>query len=141
MDTNIEKTLIFLKPDVFEKKIIGKVIGDIENEGKFTILRMEMVNMTKERAKEFYSVHKSKPFYDGLINYVTRGPIVSMLIEGENVIPEMRKFMGDTDPRKAEKDTLRGKYGEDLDNNVLHGSDSEESFQKEVKFFFKDVDV
>jgi nucleoside-diphosphate kinase len=141
MDKNIEKTLIFLKPDVFEKKIIGKVISDIEGEGKFTILGIRMVNMTEEEAKEFYGVHREKPFYEGLVNYVTRGPIVAMLLEGENVILEMRKFMGDTDPKKAKGETLRGKYGEDLDNNVLHGSDSEESFQKEVKFFFKDVDV
>lgn len=141
MDTNIEKTLIFLKPDVFEKRIIGKVISDIESEGKFTILGIKMVNMAEEEAKEFYSVHRGKPFYEGLVNYVTRGPIVAVLIGGENVISEMRRFMGETDPRKAEKDTLRGKYGKDLDNNVLHGSDSEESFQKEVKFFFKDVDV
>jgi nucleoside-diphosphate kinase len=139
MNTNIEKTLIFLKPDVFEKKIIGKVISDIEGEGKFTILGIKMVNMTEEEAQKFYSVYKGKPFYEGLVSYVTRGPIVVMLIGGENVISEMRKFMGDTDPRKAEDNTLRGKYGEDLDNNVLHGSDSGESFQKEVKFFFEDV--
>jgi nucleoside-diphosphate kinase len=136
MDKNIEKTLIFLKPDVFEKKIIGKVIGDIEKEGKFTILGIKMVNMTREEAEEFYSVHKGKPFYEGLVSYVTRGPVVALLIEGEGAISKMREFMGDTDPRKAKKDTLRGKYGEDMDNNVLHGSDSRESFQKEVKFFF-----
>ncbi|KPK32679.1 MAG: hypothetical protein AMS24_03470 [Chlamydiae bacterium SM23_39] len=132
----MEKTLIFLKPDVYEKRILGKVISAIEDQKKYNILEMRMDRLNEERAREFYSVHKEKPFFKDLVKYVCRGPILVMLLEGRDVISGIRKFMGDTDPLKADKNTLRGKFGESLDSNVIHGSDSKESAKKEISFFF-----
>lgn len=135
----MEKTLIFLKPDVYEKRIIGKVISEIENQKKYDILDMKMVKLTKQQAEEFYSVHRGKPFFKDLTKYVCRGPIIAILLEGKDAISNIRKFMGNTDPLKADKNSLRGKFGESLDSNVLHGSDSEESAKREIAFFFTEV--
>lgn len=133
---SIQKTLIFLKPDVYEKNIIGEVISEIEDQKRYKILEMKMVRLNQMQAEDFYKVHREKPFFKDLAKYVCRGPIIAILIEGENVIPEMRKLMGATNPIDAEKDTIRGKFGESLDSNVVHGSDSEESAKVEIPFFF-----
>lgn len=132
----MQRTLIFLKPDVYENKIIGKVIDEIEQQKGFSIVNMKMFRLNEKEAKDFYSVHKDKPFYSDLSDYICRGPIIAMVIEGEGVISMMRELMGNTDPTKAEKNTIRGKYGSSLDSNVLHGSDSKESAEKEIPFFF-----
>ena len=100
-----------------------------------------MLQLTKTQAEAFYIVHKGKPFYDDLTNYVTRGPIVAMLLEGENLIPRVREFMGNTNPPDAAKDSIRGKYGSSLDANVVHGSDSPESAAKEIPFFFSQLEI
>ena len=130
----MEKTLIFLKPDIYKKKLIGKVINDIEQ--KFSIIEIKLFKLERKKIEEFYSVHKGKDFFTGLIDYISSGPIVAMVIEGENIISNMRKFMGNTDPAKADKGSLRGKYGQSFDSNVIHGSDSKESSIKEIPFFF-----
>jgi nucleoside-diphosphate kinase len=133
---SIQKTLIFLKPDVYEKNIIGKVISEIEEQKRYKILEMKMVRLNQTQAENFYKVHREKPFFKDLVKYVCRGPIVPILIEGEDAIKEMRKLMGATNPIDAKKDTIRGKFGESLDANVVHGSDSEESAKIEIPFFF-----
>ncbi|NGX54761.1 MAG: Nucleoside diphosphate kinase [Chlamydiae bacterium] len=130
-----QKTLVFLKPDTFENKIVGEVIAEFEK--KFNIVSMKMVKLTKEDAKQFYAVHKEKPFYEDLATYASRGPVVALLLEGEkDFIPQVRKFMGATNPPEADKDTIRGKFGSSLDANVVHGSDSPESAAVEIPFFF-----
>ncbi|NGX53523.1 MAG: Nucleoside diphosphate kinase [Chlamydiae bacterium] len=132
-----QKTLVFLKPDTFENKIVGEVIAAFEK--KFNIVSMKMVKLTKEDAKQFYAVHKEKPFYEDLATYASRGPVVALLLEGENdLIPRVRKFMGATNPPEADKDTIRGKFGSSLDANVVHGSDSPESAETEIPFFFSE---
>jgi nucleoside-diphosphate kinase len=132
---NKKITLVFLKPDTFETKVVGKVIADFE--AKFPIRAIKMMKLNKTQAEEFYAVHKGKPFYDSLTNYIARGPIVAMILEGDDsLIEEVRTFMGNTNPEKAEEGTIRQKYGQSLDANVVHGSDSFESATKEIPFFF-----
>lgn len=136
MTKNLQRTLIFLKPDVFENKIIGKVIAEIEQHKGFKIVAMRMFNLSKKQAEAFYAVHREKKFFDDLTKYITRGPIVAMVVEGDDVIPQMRTLMGKTNPSEADKNTLRGKFGASLDSNVIHGSDSLESALIEIPFFF-----
>lgn len=135
-DKSLQRTLIFLKPDVFEKKIIGKVINEIEQHKGFHIVAMRMFCLSKKQAEAFYAVHKGKKFFDDLTKYVTRGPIVAIVVEGNDVIVQMRNLMGKTNPVEADKNTLRGKFGSSLDANVIHGSDSEASAEIEIPFFF-----
>lgn len=137
----IERTLIFLKPDVYEKGIIGRVIAEIEKQKGFHIVAFKMMRLNRKQCEKFYEVHKGKPFYASLADYISRGPIVTMVVEGENVIERMRDFMGATDPKKAIKETLRGQFGESLDANVIHGSDSLESAKKEIPFFFTEYEL
>jgi nucleoside-diphosphate kinase len=131
-----QRTLIFLKPDVFENKVVGKVINEIENHKGFTIVAMRKFHLSKKQAEEFYKVHKGKKFFDDLVKYITRGPILAMIVEGDDVIVQMRSLMGKTDPKEADKNSLRGKFGSSLDANVIHGSDSEPSAKDEIPFFF-----
>ncbi len=131
-----QRTLIFLKPDVFENKVMGKVISEIEQHKGFKIVAMRMFNLSKKQAEAFYAVHKEKKFFDDLTKYVTRGPILALVVEGVDVIAQMRTFMGKTNPAEADKNTLRGKFGSSLDSNVIHGSDSEDSALNEIPFFF-----
>ena len=132
-----QKTVVFLKPDTFENKIVGEVVSEFEK--KFTIRSMKMMHLSQEQAAQFYSVHHGKPFFDDLTKYVTRGPIVALLLEGEDIITRVRTFMGQTNPQEADKDTIRGKYGSSLDANVVHGSDSPESAAVEIPFFFPEM--
>jgi len=131
-----ERTLIFMKPDVFEKRIMGKVLHEIEKRDDFKIIAMCYTRLNKEQAETFYAVHRGKPFYGDLVAYVTRGPVFAMVIEGEKAIEKMRELMGATNPTEAKGDTIRGMYGESLDANVVHGSDSPESAEIEIPFFF-----
>ncbi len=130
-----QQTLLILKPDVYEKKIIGKVLAEIEV--KFNITRLKMLRFSRKDAENFYSIHQDKPFFNDLINYITRDKILAMLIEGEDVIEKVRTFIGATDPTTAEEGTLRNKFGTSLESNVVHASDSLESAKKEIPFFFK----
>ena len=102
------------------------------------IIKSKKVKITKDEASKFYKVHESKPFYADLCNYLSSGPIVVMILEGDSVISKNRELMGATDPSKAEEGTLRKKYGLSIDKNSVHGSDSQENAKKEINFFFKD---
>lgn len=135
-----QKTLVFFKPDVFETKCCGKVISEFEA-NNITIIAQKTLRLKKEEAEEFYRVHRGKPFYDGLVQYVTRGQILAMVLEGDDVIARVRKLMGATNPKDADKDTIRGKYGASLDANVIHGSDSVEATQYEIPFFFSHLEL
>lgn len=128
------KTLVIIKPDVVEKKKIGEVISMIEKE--FDIREMRMLKMTKKQAEEFYEEHKGKEFFEKLIEFMTSGPIVVMVVEGENVVNRIRELIGHTDPSKAKDGTVRKLFGENLPKNAVHASDSEKSAEREISFFF-----
>ena len=136
----MERTLSIIKPDAVQKGVIGEIISRFEKEG-IKIKAMKMVHLTKEEAKRFYIVHKDKPFYDSLTDYMSSGPIVVMVLEGENVINRNREIMGATDPKKAAPGTIRSLYGENIERNAIHGSDSPESAEREIKFFFSDLEI
>jgi len=132
----IEKTLSIIKPDAVERDLANKIQKKFLDE-KFKIIKSKKIQISKEEAGEFYKVHQTKPFYDKLCSYLSSGPIIVMILEGENVIQENRRIMGSTDPKNAEEGTLRKLYGISIDKNSVHGSDSQDNAQKEINFFFK----
>ena len=132
----IEQTLSIIKPDAVERNIDNK-IKIFFGENNLKILKSKKVKISKEEASEFYKVHQTKPFYDDLCNYLSSGPIIVMILEGENAVSKNRKLMGSTDPLKAEDGTLRKMYGISIDKNSVHGSDSVENGKIEINFFFK----
>ena len=132
----IEQTLSIIKPDAVERNIDNK-IKTFFGENNLKILKSKKVKISKEEASEFYKVHQTKPFYDDLCNYLSSGPIIVMILEGENAVSKNRKLMGSTDPLKAEDGTLRKMYGISIDKNSVHGSDSVENGKAEIDFFFK----
>ena len=135
--SNIEQTLSIIKPDAVERNLIDE-IKTIFKKNNLRIKQDKKIHLTKEEAAEFYKVHQSKPFYEDLCSYLSSGPIVAMILEGENAVLFNRELMGATDPKKAEDKTIRKLYGISIDKNSVHGSDSVENAKKEIKFFFKD---
>ena len=131
----IEQTLSIIKPDAVERNLENK-IKSFFKEKNLKILKSKKVHITKEEAAEFYKVHQTKPFYQNLCGYLSSGPIVVMVLEGEGAISQNRQMMGATDPLKAEEGTLRKLYGVSIDKNSVHGSDSMENAKKEIDFFF-----
>ena len=131
----IEQTLSIVKPDAVERNLENR-IKSFFKEKNLKILKNKKVHITKEEAAEFYKVHQTKPFYKNLCNYLSSGPIVVMVLEGEGAVFKNRQIMGATDPLKAEKGTLRKMYGLSIDKNSVHGSDSSESAKTEIDFFF-----
>ena len=134
--SSIEQTLSIIKPDAVERNLIDE-IKQFFIENHLTIKEQKKLQITKDEAAEFYKVHQSKPFYEHLCSYLSSGPIVAMILEGENAILQNRKLMGATDPKKAEENTIRSLYGISIDKNSVHGSDSNENAKKEINFFFK----
>ncbi|MFC2165229.1 nucleoside-diphosphate kinase [Acidobacteriota bacterium] len=132
----VEKTLAIIKPDAVKKKLIGKIIQKIEEE-EFKISKLKMLYLSKEEAKGFYVVHKEKPFYDSLTDFMSSGEIVVMILEGENAIERWRKAMGATDPAMADPGTIRRQFGFSVERNATHGSDAPETAEWEITYFFK----
>jgi nucleoside-diphosphate kinase len=130
-----DRTLAILKPDCLEKKVQGKVIQQIIDAG-FEIKAMRLMKLTVESAQKFYQVHKEKPFYKGLVEYMTSGPVIPMALQRENAVEEFRKLIGATDPSKAESRTIRKLYAESIERNIVHGSDSKDNAEKEIRHFF-----
>ena len=131
----IEKTLSIIKPDAVERNLVED-IKSIFSKNNLTIKDSKKIHISKEEASEFYKIHQSKPFYDALCSYLSSGPIVVMILEGENAILENRRIMGATNPLDAEPNTIRKLYGISIDKNSVHGSDSLENAKKEIQFFF-----
>ncbi|AFN75944.1 nucleoside diphosphate kinase [Melioribacter roseus P3M-2] len=131
----MSRTLAILKPDCVRKELIGKVIGHIQSAG-FKIAAMKMVKLTPDAAKGFYEVHKERPFFHELISYMTSGPCVPIVLEKDNAVEDFRKLIGATDPAKAEEGTIRKMYAENIQENIIHGSDSDENAAKEIAHFF-----
>ena len=132
----IEQTLSIIKPDAVERNIANKIKVFFEK-NNLKILKSKKVKISKEEASEFYKAHQTKPFYQELCNYLSSGPIVVMILEGENAVSKNRQLMGATDPSKAEEGTLRKMYGLSIGKNSVHGSDSAENGKIEIDFFFK----
>ena len=134
--SNKEQTLSIIKPDAVERNLIDD-IKNIFKKNKLNILESKKIQISKDEAAEFYKVHQSKPFYKDLCAYLSSGPIVVMILEGEDAVASNRKIMGATDPKSAEDNTIRKLYGLSIDKNSVHGSDSVENAKKEIEFFFK----
>ena len=134
--SKVEKTLSIIKPDAVERDLIDE-IKNIFIKNNLNIKESKKLQITKDEAAEFYKVHQSKPFYNDLCAYLSSGPIVVMILEGENAIASNRKIMGATNPLDAEENTIRKLYGISIDKNSVHGSDSADNAKKEIEFFFK----
>lgn len=133
----IEKTLAIIKPDAVKKKVVGKIIQRIEDEG-FKISGLKMLRLTKEDAQGFYAVHKDKHFYDSLTDFMSSGEILVMVLEREDAISHWRNVMGATDPALADPGTLRQMYGFSVERNATHGSDSPQTAEWEIDYFYKE---
>lgn len=131
----IQQTYVMVKPDAVARGLVGRIIGRFEAVG-LTIERLELGMVTPEQAAANYAEHEGKPFYAGLVDYITSGPVVKMVLSGESAVPVVRKLMGATNPADAAPGTIRGDFGLTLDANIIHGSDSPESAAREIAIFF-----
>ncbi len=136
----IERTLSIVKPDGVEKGYIGRIISRFETSGLKPVA-MRMVHLSQKEAEGFYAVHRERPFFKGLVAYMTSGPVVVMVLEGENAIAKNREVMGATDPKKAAQGTIRRDLGTDIERNTVHGSDGPETARTEIGYFFRTLDV
>jgi nucleoside-diphosphate kinase len=136
----MEKTLSIIKPDGVARGLIGEVIKRLESNG-LKLIAMKMLKMTKEQAESFYAVHKERPFFQSLTYFMTSGPVVVMVLEGEDAIAKYRDIMGATDYREAAQGTIRKDFATDIEKNIVHGSDSPETAAFEIGFFFNSFEV
>lgn len=136
----MEQTLSILKPDAVKKGVIGKIVDRFESNG-LRVAAMKKLQLSQAEAGNFYIVHKDRPFYGELIEFMTSGPVVAMVLEGENAVAKNRELMGATDPKKAEKGTIRANFAESIDANAVHGSDSLENARVEIAFFFANKEI
>ena len=134
--SNTEQTLSIIKPDAVERNLDNEIKEMFTNKG-FKIVKDKKIKIAKSEAEQFYKVHETKPFYNDLCAYLSSGPIVVMILEGENAVLSNRKLMGSTNPKDAEENTIRKLYGISIDKNSVHGSDSVENAKKEIQFYFK----
>ncbi len=131
----MERTYVMVKPDAVERGLIGRIVSRFEDAG-LTLERMEMDTLGRDKAEANYAEHEGKPFYEGLISYVTSGPVVKMVVSGEGAVAICRKLIGATDPAEAAPGTIRGDLGLIMDANLVHGSDSSSSAEREIGIFF-----
>jgi len=136
----IERTLSIIKPDGVAKNIIGKIYSRFEKAG-LQIIAAKMLHLSKEQAGEFYAVHKERPFYGELIEFMTSGPVMVQVLEGENAINKNREVMGATNPKEAAAGTIRADFAETVDENIVHGSDGPDTARAEIAFFFQDNEI
>jgi len=135
-----ERTFVMIKPDAVERKLVGEIVSRFERKG-LRIVAMKMVSMSRQQAEELYSPHREKPFFKDLVNFATRGPVIVMVLEGDSAIDVVRLMVGSTDARKAAPGTIRGDFALDIQENVVHASDSKESFEREHKIFFSPLEL
>ncbi|OAG28277.1 nucleoside-diphosphate kinase [Thermodesulfatator autotrophicus] len=136
----VERTLSLIKPDGVARNLIGEVLSFFEK-GGLKVVAMKMLHLTKAQAEEFYIVHKERPFYEELTEYMASGPIVALVLEGENAIARCREIMGATDPAEAAEGTIRKTFALSKGENTVHGSDSPESAAREIAFFFSELEI
>lgn len=135
-----ERTLSIVKPDGVKKGVMGEVIRRFEKEG-IRIVAMKMLHLSKKQAEGFYAVHRARPFFASLTDFMSSGPILVMVLEGENAIARNRKIMGATDPAKADKGTIRADFAGSIEQNIVHGSDAPETAETEIRYFFSSMDI
>jgi nucleoside-diphosphate kinase len=136
----LEQTLSIIKPDAVGQNQIGNIIEYFEREG-LSIVAAKMMHLTKKQAEDFYAVHKERPFYQELVDFMTSGPVLIMVLEGDSAIAKNRKIMGATDPSKAEEGTIRADFATSIERNAIHGSDSASTAKTEIAFFFKPNEI
>ncbi len=136
----IERTLSIIKPDATRRNITGEIIAMLEKAG-LRIVAQKRMRLTREQAEAFYAVHRERPFFASLVAFMTSGPVVVQVLEGENAIQRNRDIMGATDPAKAADGTIRKRFAESIEANSVHGSDSPETAAREIRFFFSDIEI
>lgn len=136
----IQRTFSIVKPDAVAKNLIGTIYGRFESAG-LTIVASKMIHMSKEKAEGFYAEHKGKPFFDGLVEFMTSGPVMVQVLEGENAILANREIMGSTNPAEAPRGTIRADFATEVSENAVHGSDAVESAAREIAYFFTDDEI
>ena len=136
----MQQTLVLLKPDAVERKLVGEIISRLEKRG-LKIVAMKMMRVDDGLAKRHYAIHEGKPFFEELVQFITSGPIVAAIFEGEDAIAAVRSVMGATDPANAAPGTIRADLAEDIGHNLIHGSDSDETAEQEIKLFFSKAEI
>ena len=136
----LERTFSIVKPDATARNITGKVVAKLE-EGGLRVVAQKRIHMSREQAEGFYAVHKERPFFDDLVAFMTSGPVVVQVLEGENAIARNREIMGATNPEEAAAGTIRKEFAENIERNSVHGSDAPETAAQEIKFFFTDAEI
>jgi nucleoside-diphosphate kinase len=136
----VERTLSIIKPDAVKKNAIGRILARFEDAG-LKIVAAKMTHLSRAEAEKFYAVHKGRPFFNDLVGFMTSGPVLVQVLEGDDAIARNREIMGATDPKKAQKGTIRADFAESIDANAVHGSDAPETARTEVAFFFKNGDI
>lgn len=137
---SVERTLSIIKPDAVAKNVIGQIIARFENAG-LKVIAARMMHLSRENAGRFYAVHKERPFFKDLVDFMVSGPVLVQALEGENAIQTNRDLMGATDPKKADKGTIRADFADSIDANAVHGSDAPETAANEIAFFFPEMNV
>ncbi|MCI2415517.1 MAG: nucleoside-diphosphate kinase [Candidatus Aramenus sp.] len=135
-----QRTFVMIKPDGVKRKLVGEIISRIERKG-LNIVAMKMVQINRERAEELYAEHKGKSFFPELISYITSGPVVCIVVEGDEAVAVMRKMIGATDPKEASPGTIRGDFALSKGENIIHASDSEEKARREMYIFFREEEI
>ncbi len=136
----MEQSLVLIKPDAMQRGLAGTIITRLEGQG-LKMVAIKMLHMDKALAQEHYAIHRDKPFFDDLVNYISSDPIIAAVFEGEKAVEVIRKTVGATDPARAEAGTIRGDFGLDIGRNSVHGSDSVETAKKEIKLFFSEGEI
>ncbi len=136
----MERTFLAIKPDGVQRKLVGEIIRRFETKG-FTLVGLKLMQVSRELAEQHYDVHKERPFFAGLVEFITSGPVVAMVWEGDGVVAAARKTIGVTNPLNAEPGTIRGDYGVSIGRNLIHGSDATETAQREISLWFKDSEL
>lgn len=136
----MEQTLSIIKPDAVKKGVIGSIIARFESNG-LRIAAMKKLKLSKQDAQQFYAVHKERPFFDGLVEFMTSGPVVVMVLEGQNAVSNNRELMGATNPKEAAAGTIRADFADSIEANAVHGSDSLENAKIEISFFFSNREI
>ena len=136
----MERSLVLIKPDAMQRGLAGTIISRLERQG-LKLVALKMLHLDKALAQKHYAIHSDKPFFEGLVNYISSTPITTAVFEGEGAVEVIRKIMGATDPAKAEVGTIRGDLGLDIERNTVHGSDSVETAEKEIKLFFSEEEI
>jgi len=139
-DGTKQRTLSIVKPDGVGKGVIGEVVRRFEKDG-IRIVAMRMLRLSRKQAEGFYAVHRERPFFASLTDFISSGPIVAMVLEGDDVIARNRKIMGATDPAKADKGTIRADFAGSIERNIVHGSDAPETAVAEIRYFFSELDI